>query len=100
VAIKYGLPREAVRSERPFSKGRYVGEVGVMARGGVCALACTGVGTFVGRGCLFGDNYNRGSLWGRGFCPECSVQMSVVWSTLMSVIMQNLNEISQSSAEL
>jgi len=69
-----------------------------MARGGICAR----MGTFVGvSGRLRGGNYGRKGLCEeRNFCPECLPQMSIVQSTLMSVIMQNLNEIRQSRAEL
>jgi len=40
------------------------------------------------------------SLLGGGFCPECLPQISVVLGTLMSVIVQNLNEIRQFPADV
>jgi len=75
-------------------------EAGVMERGGVCASACARVEMFMGRG-VYAGGIMAGGLYGDGsFCPECLPQMNVVWSTLMSVIVQDLNEIGQSPDEL
>jgi len=41
-----------------------------------------------GGGAFMQGQLRQGSLWGRSFCPKCLLQMSVVWSTLMSVIVQ------------
>jgi len=38
-----------VRRKRPSGEGEYAGLAGIIVRGGVCAWACAGVGTFVGK---------------------------------------------------
>jgi len=47
-----------------------------------------------------GDVCECGSLCGRGICADCILQMTIIRGTLMTVIVQNLNEIRQSAAEL
>jgi len=70
VAITFGLPRETVQSKRPSRERGFVGEAGIMARGSVCAWACAGVGTFVGKGKVFmWGNYGRGLCGEGAFVP-------------------------------
>jgi len=70
-------------------------------RMGLCVGACTEVGNICEWGAfMWGENYGWFFARGGDFCPECLPQMSVFEGTLISVIMQNLNEIGQSAAEL
>jgi len=95
VAIKFELPHKAVLSERPFGEDGCAGKAGVIAKEGVSAwLERTGVETFVSGGVYAGND--GGGLCGKWALP----QTSVVRSTLISVIVQNLNEIRQSPEEL
>jgi len=72
-----------------------------MPREGICVGACTEVGDVCECGAFMcGAVMARVLARGGGSCPECLPQMSIVWGTLMSVIVQNLNEIGQSAAEL
>jgi len=64
------------------------------------ALMCVGMHWWGRLWVYAGGIMAKGSLWGGGFCPKCLPQMSIVWRTHMSVILQNLNEIRQSPAEL